>query len=70
MEILMARTAVVENFSPYYQINPDILNQKKEAFKIAFEKEIEGVKGDAQFSAVMRYSDRYFDYGNQFLEKM
>ncbi len=57
-------------FAPFYEINPEILKQKKEQFQIAFQNQLESVKDDPQFIDVVRNPNRYLAYGNQFLEKI
>lgn len=69
-EINKEQSEISRNFSPYYQINPQVLIDKKVEFKNAFEAQKKALEKDAQFSDVFRKSDRYFNYGNKFLEKI
>lgn len=69
-EIVLAKTEISKNFSPYYQILPEVLNEKKASFKDAFESQKQALKDDLQFSDVFRNSNRYIQYGNKFLEKI
>jgi len=58
------------DFSPYYELNPDILKQQKKFFADEFQQQLELIKSDNQFREVMGRPERYSNYGNGFLERI
>ena len=55
--------------SPYYALNQDIEKESLAKFEQQFEQQLEQVKKEGPFDDVLRYPDRYLDFGIQFLKR-
>jgi cyclic-di-AMP phosphodiesterase PgpH len=67
-EIAEDKNTVEREFSPFFEIDLDILKEKKKAFYKAFEEQLK--RNKAQFTDVARNTEGYINYGNLVLEKL
>lgn len=57
-------------FTPYYDVDVDVLKEKRKTFSDAFNEQLQIAKRDAQFQDVLRNPKPYHDYGVNLLEKV
>lgn len=69
-ELEAERAQAVEEFSPYYVLNRDLVEQKKQRFEVAFNAQLEQVRAEGQFKDVVNQPDRYLEYGKGFLDRI
>ncbi len=68
---LAAETAQIKaDFSPYYEMDLEVVKQQKQLFKEAFIKQLNIVKNEDQFLDVKTNTNRYLTYGNRLLERI
>ena len=68
---LTAETAQLKaDFSPYYEMDLEVVKQQKQLFKEAFNQQLNIVKDENQFLDVKANTNRYLSYGNRLLERI
>jgi cyclic-di-AMP phosphodiesterase PgpH len=68
---ITAETRQIKNeFSPYYELNTNILRNQKKFFADEFQKQLTLIKQDNQFRDVQERPERYLNYGNDFLDRI
>jgi len=68
-EIAEDRREREKSFSPYYQIETELLKQKLDSFDQFFDREYQNIQGNEQFSGVLSYPKRYRKYGKDLLKQ-
>lgn len=68
-EIAEDRREREKSFSPYYQIDTELLKQKLDSFDQRFDQEYQSIQGNEQFSGVLNYPKRYRKYGKDLLKQ-
>ncbi|MEN0046130.1 MAG: HDIG domain-containing metalloprotein [Bacteroidota bacterium] len=68
-EIAADRQEREKSFSPYYQIDTELLKQKLDSFDQRFDQEYQSIQGNDQFSGVLNYPKRYRKYGKDLLKQ-
>lgn len=69
-EIIEETRLTKNDFSPYYELNANILRNQKKFFEDEFQKQLALIKVDNQFLDVQARPNRYLNYGNQFLDRI
>lgn len=69
-EIINETRQIKSDFSPYYELNINILRTQKKFFEAEFEKQLTLIKQDNQFRDVQARPERYLTYGNNFLDRI
>ena len=69
-EIEAARARIRNNFSPYYEYDPDVVRRQKQEFVTAFQDRMAGLTDSGQFTDVRRYPERYRNYALAFLDRI
>ena len=57
-----------ETFYPYYDLQRDVLPQKKEIYQTVFERQLKQVNRDGQFPHVVSNANRYRNFGLAYLD--
>ena len=57
-------------FSPYYEMDANVLREQKKVFEATFKQELNLIRNTNQFPDVKAHPDRYLSYGQRFLEKV
>jgi cyclic-di-AMP phosphodiesterase PgpH len=69
-ELNEERALIEKDFSPFYEIDLDVISERKRTFQTMFEEQLKMVRRDAQFSDILRNSAKYQDYGNFLIDKL
>ncbi len=70
-EELAEERGVIESQVPsYYELNPQIVREKKQAFRTAFEEQLAQVQTDGQYIDVTRRANRYIQFSERFIENV
>lgn len=69
-EIASENQQIKNDFSPYYELNSNIVRNQKKIFAEEFQKQLALIKQDNQFWDVQGHPDRYLNYGNAFLDRI
>jgi len=64
------RERLEEEFSPYYNLSPDVAEEVKEAFERSFKAQLDMVQGEEQFVDVEENPQEYLSYGKQLLDRI
>ncbi len=67
-ELAKERTDMEREFSPYYEIDLDVIKQQKKQFEENFNSQLS--RSGNQFPDVVRNTEGYISYGNRVLEKL
>jgi cyclic-di-AMP phosphodiesterase PgpH len=67
-EVNEDKAAIDNEFSPYYEIDLDIVKEKKKLFAKSFDEQLKRNKN--QYADVTKNSDAYLSYGNYVLERL
>ncbi len=59
-----------KDFSPYYELDEDMLEQQQEQFENDFNQQLDQVREGDQFQEVLQKPQRYIDYGEAFLARL
>ena len=68
-EIKASIDQINADFSPFYEMNLDVVKREKANFLTAFDKQIAEQEAASQFVDVLRNPDKYKDYGLQLLDR-
>ncbi len=66
-EIEEEKKKLRENFSPYYELNQEMIREKQRSLAGEFDQQLELVRGEGQFKDVVRRPDEYLQFGKRFL---
>ena len=69
-EIEAEKAALRSTFNPYYELNPNVASQKKQDFAVAFREQLDLLGSDSQFQDIFVKTNRYLDFGYQFIDKI
>ncbi len=69
-EIQEEKETLLQDFRPYYQWNTDLADEQMEAFRSEFETQLDQVRTGNQFPDVLQFPDRYFRFGERFLNSL
>lgn len=69
-ELKEERVLIESQVPSYYELNPQIVREKKQAFRTAFEMQLAQVQSDGQYVDVGRRSDRYIQFSERFIENV
>lgn len=67
-ELLDDKAILARDFSPFYEVDLDVIKDQKKAFLTAFNEQLK--RNKAQFSDVAKNTEGYLNYGNYVLEKL
>ncbi len=67
-EVNEDKAAIDSEFSPYYEIDLDIVKEKKKQFAKSFDEQLKRNKN--QYADVAKNADAYLSYGNYVLDKL
>lgn len=59
-----------KSFSPYYEMNLDILKQQRLGLEASFKAQLDAERGSSPFQEVFEQTDRYLRFGKNFLDKI
>lgn len=69
-EIEQERKKLEVNFSPFYEIDPNVAREKKRLLGEVFPQQLEAVRQEGQFTDVLARPDNYLDFGRKFLDNL
>lgn len=58
------------SFSPYYEMDLNLIKEKRSLFDQAFKLQLDAAKGNSQFVEVFEQPDRYTRFGKNFLDRI
>jgi cyclic-di-AMP phosphodiesterase PgpH len=67
-ELLDDKAVLARDFSPFYEVDLDVIKEQKKVFLTAFNEQLK--RNRAQFSDVVKNTEGYLNYGNYVLEKL
>ncbi|MEN9610713.1 MAG: hypothetical protein RLZZ628_1527 [Bacteroidota bacterium] len=69
-ELEEERVLLEKEFSPFYEIDLEVIGERKKMFHAMFEEQLKMARRDGQFPDVLRNANKYQDYGNYITEKL
>lgn len=69
-EITEEKERIERDFSPYYEMDLDVVKAQKRQFQTAFDAQLAIAKRDNEFRDVQRHIRKYKDYGLRFLDRI
>ena len=69
-EVEAEKQKLRENFTPYYELNLEVIKEKKRSLAGEFDHQLELVQQEGQFPDVLRRPDQYLQFGKRFLENL
>jgi len=69
-EVNAEKQKLRENFSPYYELDLEIIKDKKRSLAGEFDHQLELVQQEGQFQDVIRSPELYLQFGKRFLEDL
>jgi putative nucleotidyltransferase with HDIG domain len=69
-ELKVEQNKVRLDYSPYYELDPDVEKMSQKAFEVTFNQHLEEVKKQGQFADVAAKPKRYLDYGKNYLKRL
>ncbi|MCB0548439.1 MAG: HDIG domain-containing protein [Phaeodactylibacter sp.] len=69
-EVESEKKALRDNFTPFYELNLEIIKDKKRSLAGEFDHQLELVQGEGQFEDVVRRPEAYLQFGKRFLENL
>ena len=69
-EIEQERKKLEANFSPFYEIDPNVAREKKRLLGEVFPQKLEAVRQEGQFTDVLARPDNYLEFGRKFLDNL
>lgn len=69
-EVEAEKKVLRENFTPFYELNLEVIKEKKRSLAGEFDHQLELVREEGQFEDVVRKPDDYLQFGKRFLENL
>ncbi len=69
-EVEAEKKKLRENFTPFYELNLDIIKDRKRSLAGEFDHQLELVQGEGQFEDVVDRPEKYLQFGKRFLENL
>lgn len=69
-EVEAEKKVLRENFTPFYELNLEVIKEKKRSLAGEFDHQLELVREEGQFEDVVRKPDEYLQFGKRFLDNL
>ena len=69
-EVEAEKKKLRESFTPFYELNLEVIKDKKRSLAGEFDHQLELVKNEGQFEDVVRRPEAYLQFGKRFLENL
>ncbi|MCO6493544.1 MAG: HDIG domain-containing protein [Phaeodactylibacter sp.] len=69
-EVEAEKKVLRENFTPFYELNLEVIKEKKRSLAGEFDHQLELVREEGQFEDVVRKPDAYLQFGKRFLDNL
>lgn len=69
-EVDAEKNALRENFTPFYELNLEIIKEKKRSLAAEFDHQLELVMEEGQFEDVVKKPEEYLQFGKRFMENL
>ncbi len=69
-EINKEKEALAKDFSPYYEMQLNLVKNQKRAFSEKFDEQLAAVKSSGQFEDLVKYPEKYRNYGSGVLDRL
>ncbi|MCB0563640.1 MAG: HDIG domain-containing protein [Phaeodactylibacter sp.] len=69
-EVEAEKKKLREGFTPYYELDQEVIKEKKRSLAGEFDHQLELVREEGQFEDVVRQPQKYLQFGKHFLENL
>ena len=69
-EVQAEKKKLQESFTPYYELDQEVITEKKRSLAGEFDHQLELVREEGQFEDVVRQPQKYLQFGKHFLESL